>query len=336
MKWKTTAILLAVTVGMGAYVALYDIKRPGSDEQQILAKQVVSLPADEVTRLQVATPSGAVTLERLGAEWRLSSPLATRADAPLIRRILQALDPLDAERELRGSNDHPLALSTYGLEPARGTLAVARGDKTTTLEFGDPTAVGGQRYLRLAGSPTVWVVSSRLFDTLAQPVEAYRSHELLSFDTWRATSVQVEVAGQPAYHLHRTGEAGSAWQLVEPSANQPDPSAASAILNTLRNLKIQRFITETPQVEDVSRWGLDQPLAHVTVEAEGKTWEVFVGNPADQEAGWRYTKRVDEPTIYAINARDVEALPDRLKALLEVPKPPAPPDSTSSPAPASP
>lgn len=323
MKWKTTVILLLLTVGVGAYVALYDLKQPTVERQQALAKQALSVPADEVTGLQITIPAGQVMVERRVMEWRMISPLNTRAEAPLIRRILQGLDPLEAERELRGSADQPLALAAYGLEPPRAVLAVTRGETTTTLEFGDRTPVGDQRYLKLAGASSVWVVPSRLFETLSQPLEAYRSHELLTLDPWRAAGVRVEIAGQPAYVLQqRSGSGTAAWTLIEPAANTPEPSAVSAVLSALRNLKIQRFVTDAPEVEQVAVWGLDQPLAHVVVETAGTQLEVFIGSTLAESADQRYAKRVDEPTLYTVSARAVDALPELLSALT-VPPPPA-------------
>ncbi|MBI3312069.1 MAG: hypothetical protein HYZ88_00895, partial [Candidatus Omnitrophica bacterium] len=117
MRWKTTLILLIATIGIGAYVSLYELKQPTSEERASLSKQVVKLSPDEATQLRVEFPGTSVTLEREGDTWRMTAPFKARAEEPLVRRVLGELDPLQAERVLEHSTKRPLALGDYGLEP---------------------------------------------------------------------------------------------------------------------------------------------------------------------------------------------------------------------------
>ena len=65
MKWKSTVVLLLITVGIGTYVSLYELRHPTSQEQERLTKQVLRVDEDRVTRLVVECPDGKVALNHL-------------------------------------------------------------------------------------------------------------------------------------------------------------------------------------------------------------------------------------------------------------------------------
>lgn len=323
MKWKTTVVLLVVTIAVGAYVSLYELKQPTPQRREELANQVVQIPAEDVTALAVELPKGKVALARQDGLWRLASPLQARADESLIRRALSELDPLTAERVLEGTPQKPLALAEFGLAPPRGTITVTMKDgKTTTVWLGEPTPVESNRYAALPGSPKIFIVSHDLFDELNQPADAYRSRELLAFEAWNVT--MIAVASQPAsYTLAKQGER---WRLTVPLTDDADSAACAGLLSKLRNLNIERFMADTPPSQDsLAQWGFDQPWVRVTMTLDHPEHplELLVGKTAVDHAEQVYAKRSDEPTTYAVSKAGIEDLlkdPQTLRSpmLLEV------------------
>jgi len=311
MRWKSTLVLLILAIGIGTYVALYELKTPTREEQEALAKQVVRLAAEEVTNLLVEFPEVKVSLGRTNGSWYLKGPLTARAEELVVQRILDELNLLEAERVLEGSNDKPLALAEFGLEPPRGRLGVIAGERAITLAFGDETVVGENRYLKPADSPKVFVVAPWLFDTLNQPLDAYRSHELLVFETWKVERITV-ASPRASYTLLNESNpaAGGAgrWRLTEPVTDDADSVSVSGTLSTLRNLRIERFVNDAPQVEQLPDWGFETPYAHITMTGEAQSLEVFIGNPTMDNPDQRYAKRIDEPTIYAVSTPSVDEL----------------------------
>lgn len=317
MRWKTTVGLLILTVGIGTYVSLYELKRPTPEEQVELAKEVVRLPSEDITSVIVESPQANVSLQRRNDSWHLVSPLAVRADDALVQRLLNELNPLEAERVLEGSKATPLSLGEFGLAPPQAMLTAIAGSRTVTVLFGTPTAVGGNRYVTLADSSKVLTVSSRLFDALNHPLDAYRSRELLDVDTWSATQITV-ASPASSYALRKQAPAGR-WQLLEPLMDEAEGAAVSSTLSKLRGLRAERFITDAPQVEQALAWGFDAPFAHITIAFDNKSTplELFVGKPTTDNPEQRYAKRTDEPTIYAVTKDRVEALlqdPQTLRA----------------------
>ncbi|HBQ37981.1 MAG: hypothetical protein A3B73_03605 [Omnitrophica WOR_2 bacterium RIFCSPHIGHO2_02_FULL_63_39] len=314
MKWKTTLLLLLLTVGVGAYVSLYELKQPDPEERSRRAHQVLNLHPDDATGLIVASPHGNVTLERTANVWQLISPPNLRADASLISRVLNQLNPLEAEQVLRPTAQRPLAPADYGLQSPGATLTILTANGMTKLLFGDPTAVGATRYLSVEGDPAIFVIGEALFELLDQPLEAFRSHDLVE-----ATAAEVRriTVASPAssYTLERISEPSSPsqadrWRLTQPVEDLADSAEASTIFSALRGLRAERFLAEEFTEGDRARFGLEAPYATITmaVKEGSPPLELAIGQVTEDNDQQRAAMRLDEPTVLAVASSKVEEL----------------------------
>lgn len=305
MHWKTTLVLLLITVGVGAYVSLYELKQPTVEERQQQTKEIARLAPEEVSSLLVENPeAGKVSLQRRDGAWRLVSPLDARADGSQVQRLLNELNPLNAERTLTAPKDKPFALADFGLEAPKASLSASTGSRTVKVLIGEKTTVGTNRYLKLADAPTVHVVTSWLFDAVNQSVDAYRSHELVDADPASATQIAL-TSSKGASTLRKQGER---WQLIQPITDEADAGAASTTLSKLRGLRIERFVTNQPAAGQLTGWGLDAPSSRITVTTDkpDKPLEVLVGTPTTEKPEELYVTRTDEPAVYAVKKEALE------------------------------
>ena len=314
MKWKTTLLLLLLTVGVGAYVSLHELKQPTPEERSRLANRVVNLNPEEVTGLLVTAPKGTVTLQRISNVWQVVSPRRLRAEAPLVSRILNHLNPLEAEHVLRQTTERPLAPADYGLQSPAATLTVITADRTMKLLFGDATAVGANRYLSMEGTPVLYVVSASLVELLVQPLDAFRSHDLVDVTAEEIQRITV-VSPSSSYTLARTSEPASAthadrWRLTHPVDDPADSGVASTIVSALRGLRAERFLTDEFTEGDLARFGLAAPYATITIAVtEGDPpLELVIGKVTEDNDQRRTAKRSDEPTVFAVASAKVEEL----------------------------
>ena len=327
MRWKTTLVLLVLTVGLGTYVSLYDLRQPTLEQQERLSRQILRLPADSVTQLVIELPQGKTTLFREGSVWRLI-PQKWRADAAVIDRIVGDLNPLVAESQLPAAADHPLDPKSFGLDPAVGRITLIAQDTPTTLLVGGTTPVGHNRYLQVVGRPEVFVISSRLFTDVNQPLETFRDPQLIQADPSTAEGLAL-MSPTVSFTLARHGE----WGLTQPFRDRGDRTEVSKLMNALWTIRIKRFVNDAPQVEQLAVWGFDHPRAEVSLTHFGDasaSITLFFGNPLPDEATLVYVKRSDEPSLYAVATSAVDALlrdPQSLRA------PPPAPESRAAPAP---
>src|SRR3989338_4560135 len=123
MKWKTTLALLLVTVGVGAFIFLYEIKQRGTDERARKSRQLLSIPPESVSHLEIQHATATLSFSRNGQRWTLN-PQGVRANEELIGELLSETSSLTAQRTFSESPEKPLDLKAFGLDPgvARVTL----------------------------------------------------------------------------------------------------------------------------------------------------------------------------------------------------------------------
>ena len=332
MRWKTTLVLLIATVGIGVYISRYELRQPSPEERERLAKRVLDIPADSVSQLTLELPQATLTLIRDGSVWRLSSsrgaqdsarsgvgalePHGVRADPDLVNQLLLQFEPLTADRALSASQGKaPLDPVAFGLHPPQGTVTLTSKGSPTRVLIGGPTPVRHRRYLMVEGRPDIFVVSSELFDTANQPPETFRDPMLLRSSTWRAETL---TASSPA-SAFTIVRLGNDWRLTQPLSDRVSRTEVGQLLHRLTGIRIKRFVNEAPQVEQLSQWGFDHAAAEVTLREEGaqaRPVTLFFGKPLVEDNSLVYAKRIDEPSLYAVLASDVDALlpdPNRLR-----------------------
>lgn len=304
MKWKTTIILLTLVIGIGAYVSLYELRQPTPEQREARSKRILQLDEQAIASLAVEVPHAKVSLAKADGVWRLTSPLTARAERSLTEQIISQLQWLEAERVLAGTTEQPLDRAHYGLAPPLGNVTIVTAEGTTVLLFGEATAVGGNRYVARSEGAEVFVVGSYLFDTLNQPVESYRSHELVGVELGAVTGLTVS-SPSVSYELKKVE---GMWKLAPEEA--ADLNEVNLLLSELNTLRIQRFLEEQAEISAHPEWGFQTPTAKisVTMPADEPPLEITLGAGTNDNAQQRYATRSDEPTLYAVNGADVDAL----------------------------
>ncbi len=304
MKWQSTLVLLAATIGLGAYVSLYELRQPDPEHRALLAKQILDIPRETVAEVTVAMPQAQVTLRKQEAGWRLM-PQDVRADGAVVDQIVSAATNVTAVRTLNAKTSAPLELAAYGLDPAVGRLEVLTPQGPRTIWLGSKTPTGNHRYARVDGRPDVLVVAGWIYDVADKPAEAFRDPFLLPLDPWRVEAVRLTSLGA-SWALERVDET---WRMTEPVADTAGAAEVTALLRAVQALPISRVVQEVPDAAQRAAAGLETPeiLLVVTPQAASAI-ELRIGTTLPDDAAVRHAMRSDEPALYAVPAAEVAAL----------------------------
>lgn len=158
MSFRTTWIMLAVLVVLGAGVYFFEI-RPRPEASSLDPKlQIWKVDKDAVDRVVARVGSDEQIMEkRADGLWYLM-PQDVRAD---YWRISGTLIRLSNMRGSRRVTENPRDLATYGLDQPKDALTLGLPDGTSyTLLIGDKTPNDGGYYAKEPNSDTIWLVGT--------------------------------------------------------------------------------------------------------------------------------------------------------------------------------
>ena len=266
-------------------------------------KTVVQIDRDKVTRLEVESPQGPLTLVRENDKWRITAPQGLPADQVEAGSVLTRLQNLRAQGFL---GEDAAAIPKFLARP-EVKVTVTEGTGATTLLLGpSPERRSGQAmaYAAVAGRGPVVLVDGSALKDLARSANDVRDRTLLSgLDPKDVKRVQVAAGGQ-TLTLERAGETD--WRVIEPAKGAAKSAKVDDLLYTLRSLKWKDLIA--PGGEEPAKYGLDKPGVEVRLfRADGTEIGAVLFGKQDGER--LYLKTRSAPAIYAADPKQIGTLP---------------------------
>jgi hypothetical protein len=291
----------------------------GMDKQpkDLRDKKVVDFKDDEITRIALRGPQGAVALAKQDGAWTITQPAAYKADANAVRALLSTVRNL---RATDFANDAPADadLVTYGLDNPDRELVLRAGEgATVTLLLGKESEQG--LYAKAGDKPTVFVVGKWVTTDLSKGVNDLRDKSLLSFDPAAVTAIEVGRGDGEQFTLAR---AGDTWSLsgVEgvPNAGVVDPFVAG-----LSHLSGNQIVADA--APDLGQYGLAAPAVTITVQGKDGAGlgTVRFGSYTPNPPATEYTaKRDDDATVFQLRDFQFKQLDKKKADFTAAPAPP--------------
>lgn len=268
-------------------------------------KVVVDFDRDKLTRLELETPKGKVTLTREKDRWRITAPEALPADRVEVGAVLARLRELRAQGFL---TDDASGVARYlGRPEVRVALTgEGAGEPTTVLLAPSPERRGGQpsAYAAVAGRGPVVLVDAKALGELARSVTELRDRTLLGgLEPKDVKRIQARGGGKSVV-VERTGD--TEWKTVEPTKGSARSAKVEDLLYALRGLRWREIAS--PAGQDAAKYGLDAPALEVTLNrADGTEIATLMVGKREAERAWVRLKTA--PTIYAVDAKQLGELP---------------------------
>jgi len=274
-------------------------------------KQVVALDREKVTRVDVESPKGTVTIAREKERWTITAPQALPADQVEAGALLTRLRELRAQGFL---SDDASAVPRVLAKPTVKLTITEQGKPPTTVLLapsgerrgGAPTA-----YAAVAQRGPVVLVEGKALDDLGRSVDDLRDHALFSgLEPKDIKRLRVKAGGQTAV-LERSGDTD--WKLVEPQRGSAKGARVDDIVYGVRALRWKQVVA--PNGEDAARYGLDTPTLEVVL-LKGDGAELARLTVGRREADRAYVRTGAGPAIYAVDPRTLgpaPKVPDDLK-----------------------
>ena len=297
---KSTLIVVALALALGAFVYFYDSKHsvaPPSAEAS--RKPAFSVQADDITGLTIKRKIGNAVFTKQGNAWLITQPVSTRADQMAISGIVNDLSSAKVQRSFAppaGGN-----LSNYGLDQPAVTIEFqSKAGARHMLRLGDKDFSGDAVYALVDASKNVDLLPVSLLDETAQPISQLRDRSLLDLNASEITGITLD---DPSGTIAVTKN-GSTWQITKPKQAPADSAAVDALASSLSTNQFTNVASETP--DNLAKYGLTHPAVTVDVTTKGgKQFHLLIGKKTGDAY---YARDAARPMVFQVSSTVRDAL----------------------------
>lgn len=233
MKLSTKNLLIILVVLLVAFAAVQLTKRTGKTKS--LKSELVSFTDENVTKIELGTTNGTISIEQEGEEWRVTSNgetySAKRSIVETLISNLKTIKPgrLAARKEAKWKD--------YQVDSTGTRVTVFEGEDPTTDIIIGRFGVEGQRnfytFVRLAKEANVYVANGFMKMSIYESANDYRNNDVLRLKQDSLESVQFDYPDS-SFVLSKE----NSWFVNEAPA---DSAAVVSYLNGLRSVTSKQF-----------------------------------------------------------------------------------------------
>jgi hypothetical protein len=300
---STTLILLAIALGLGAYVWFGEIQGKRSQaEAEKQKKLLVEAPRANWTGLVLRTSDGqqAQLVRAEGDRWQLAAPVSYAVDEATVDRALDALAELAFESEIQPP---PADLKPFGLDDASKRVELRSGEgEPLVIQLGGHTPVGSARYLMLSNRPgRIYTVRYSATTALEPSLLDLRDKRIAELDPAKVQRLVVRTGGQ-SIELARAAEG---WQLTAPLADRADSERVDRLLEDVQLARASGFVDAPGPLSD---YGLEPPEVELEIAREAGPLQLRLGRAGDKY----YARAGEGGPVFEVRERLVSGVPRRV------------------------
>jgi hypothetical protein len=277
--FRGTAMAMLALVLVGAMVWLF--KPTMFAPSPVGNPQLFRFEKHELVRVEVQRPEGDnVVLVEQDGQWVIEAT-GHEAGRSMVNRVKHQLHDLTARASVVEEPDN---LSLYGLgENAIHVVLSLREGKQVAFDVGDPNPTSVSYYIQPKNSDRIYTVKKAAVDYYSLTLDEFRERRFASFDSKDVTGITAVLRLPEANHtLIMTREGERKWAMSSPIEMDADHDQARRLMGRVSAMKAVRF--EPLQSGDVSRYGLDEPRADITIRfASRDPLRIRVGDAAPVE-----------------------------------------------------
>jgi hypothetical protein len=313
VRWRTTAGLAVLLLGLGTFYYVYEIRQAPERERALSAKARLwkDLEAKDVEEIVITKGAERIHLRRVQDAWMLTAPVQAAAERRAAEDLATTLATLRVEREIEANPQKP---ADFGLDPPAATVTFKAKGQERGVRLGSRNPTGIWAYAQQTGAPAVILVTDGLLRDAEKPAGDFRDRTVLAIERKDVRGLEVRNAAGQVVVAARVRAQGE-WALTAPLAARADQEAVTALFEKLRASRVKAFVTDAPR--DLAEYGLDRPTRLVLEIGEDKARATRVlrfGKAVPDQKGV-YAQREAEPTVLLVEEELWKAVPASPTAL---------------------
>jgi hypothetical protein len=300
------ALGLLAALGGGVYLTQKDQK--AEETKHVVGAASVNLPemrlpaddVDKITKIEIKNADkGSVTLEKVGADWRMKKPVDYPANAANVKTLLDNLKEVKGKEQIDSGST---AFAEYGVDDAKAVkVTLYKGaDKGIELFFGKSGGRG--QMARKTGQDGVFAVSGYSAYLYTREVKNWRDTTITKFEEDKPTKVEIENENGRFVFT----KDGDAWTAKAKGTGKDDKlekierfdeAKVKDMLRAFKALAADDFADDKGDADT----GLDKPAAKIVITLkDGEPVKLNVGKTSSGDS--RFLRKEGTPQVFTISS----------------------------------
>jgi hypothetical protein len=265
-------------------------------------KTILAFDRARVDSLEIVSKDQRLAFAKAGDGWRLTSPIAARADLSQVEGAVGSLQTL-AMKTIVTPEAAEKDLAKYGLDKPELTATVGAGSTRATIAIGKLDQ-GGNQFARDLSRPMVVTIDPALIGALKNNADAFRPKDVFEFRSFTATRLEITRGTSTVAFERKVGKDGATkWRKLNP-AKDVGTAELEGLLGAFSGLSVAGY------VDAKAKTGAESPAAVVTVKFDdGKKEERVMFGRVGADV---FAIRAGEPGAAKVDAAKFD---EALKAL---------------------
>ncbi|MEW6457312.1 MAG: DUF4340 domain-containing protein [Acidobacteriota bacterium] len=282
MKWRVVLILFVILALI--FIAIYFVEKKEERKEKIEGR-LFNVNPEDVYKLSLKRGMETIVFEKKNNEWRITSPIDSKADKYSIERIVDDFSSLKYERKVESEAKD---LKRYGLDKSDRELKIwaKSSPNPVNIYFGVENPIDSNIYVRSEGNE-VYLIASYLKSYIDKSLFDFRDKKIFYFEKEKIKEVnyQKDEIGWKAV------KKDDIWHLQSPVEALADKNKIDDILYSISNSEAKEFLKETPDDEDFKKFNLDSPSILLNLKGE-------------EELNFKFSVREDKDTkkVYGVSS----------------------------------
>ena len=261
-------------------------------------KRVIDFQRTTTHRFTLHQGDSKIVCEKnVDGEWKLTAPVALKADGMAVDDLLFGVDAL---RAVAFVDDQSKNLQSYGLDsPLVEASFMATDAEPAVLLVGK--VKGDNIYVKAQNAQPVFLVKKTLLDLVGVGIAGLRDKQILDFKADDAAKIVLR-HGEVNLTCQKQG---INWRLTHPVQEQANNRAVRRVIQEINQLTVETFLTVAPPIRAT---GFDVPEVQLVVTLKDQTKHLLeIGKLADDEHHYGRLQNAPD-TVFLLKKETAENL----------------------------
>ncbi len=280
MKFRSTALLLLVALGVAAYIWFVEVRRPSTKEARDQGQMVAQIDRDQIDSISIKNSETTIELRKHANNvWYLEAPVKDRADSMALNQLFTTAESLRHQAVIgtKSKGAPKSQLKEVGLSNSETRIKFTGSQKPVELLIGKDAAVEGKVYVRREDSNVVYVIGNDLKTQITKAPDEFRDRRLTELSPGQVHRLIIKTAAGEI-EVEKKNEH---WSLIRPLKARGADSIIGDLISQAATARIDKFVADTA---NLAAYGLQEPRGTISLFSEASKEPVVLQlgtNPGD-------------------------------------------------------